>query len=91
MELRDEKFAKEELEDVYNPRVYWDPLRKKQIDEKRQLLHYLYEQIKKDIDLDIYYVPPKETESDDVFSLFHPNMNVKLSEALEGNCDVEGF
>lgn len=50
IELKDANYKKEALVDVYNEKVYWDPVRKKAIDEKRNMLHYLYEQIKKDID-----------------------------------------
>jgi hypothetical protein len=57
------------------------------------MLHYLYEEIKKEIDLDIYYEPPKETKSDEVFAIFHPGLNVKLSDILEGTdgFDTQGF
>jgi len=37
------------------------------------------------------FEPPKETSSDEAFAVFHPEMNVKLSEALEGTCDVDNF
>ena len=89
--LRDEEFKRVDLADVYNEKVYWDPKRRQEIESKRLQLHEIYENIKKEIDLDIYYEPPKCTKSDEVFARFHPDLNAKLSEALERTCDLDGF
>ena len=74
-------------------KVLWDPIRAKETGHKKRMLHYLYEGIKREINLDIYYEPPKETKSDEVFAIFHPGLNVKLSDVLEGTggVDSKGF
>ena len=90
LNLRDPEYEKRELAKIMSDAYMEDEAKNEQVNRKLKQLNEIYEQDKRDINLDLYKVEPKDTRSDEVFALFHPelkemneNNNVELAGVKE--------
>lgn len=94
IQIRDPEYQKQYLGKIMNDFYKEDEEKVERVEAKRKKLHEIYEQFKKDIDLDLYKKIPEDTRSDQAFALFHPklaDMNIKLTDLTEkGNVEVGG-
>lgn len=88
LNLRDPEYEKRELAKIMSDAYMEDEAKNEQVVRKLKQLNAIYEQDKRDINLDLYKVEPKDTRSDEVFALFHPElkeMNIHLTDLTENN------
>ena len=88
LNLRDPEYEKRELAKVMSDAYMEDEQKNEQVSSRLKQLNEIYEQDKRDIDLDLYKVEPKDTRSDAAFALFHPelkDMNINLTDLTENN------
>lgn len=86
--MRDEEFKNKHLSKVLEHAYQQDDIKMKTINAFQSKLHEIYEEAKRDINLDLYKEEPKDTRSDEAFALFHPQldeMNIKLTDITENH------
>lgn len=92
--VRTSEYAKQNLANVLSDAFLEDEKKRKQVEKKKVLLDNIYEEQKKDINLDLYRKEPVDPRSDQAFAQFHPTLaaaNIQLSDLTDGNVELEGI
>lgn len=92
--VRDAEYAKQNLGKVISDAYLEDEIAVQNVKKKKAKLDAIYEDQKKNIDLDLYKKEPVDNRSDQAFALFHPgleSMNIRLSDLTDGNVEIEGI
>lgn len=92
--VRSAEYAKQHLSHITSDAFMEDEVKKLEVERKKAKLDKIYEEQKRDINLDLYKKEPVDTRSDEAFALFHPTLaaaNIKLSDLTDGNIELEGI
>ena len=93
LNLRDPEYQKTKLIDVMTDFYQDDEKRNANVKKKQAAMNKIYVEEKKDMNLDLYKVEPKDTRSDEAFALFHPELKkIKLTDLTENhNVELDGI
>lgn len=91
--IRDPEYTRQHLGKVMSDAYLEDDEIRNDVNQKQAKLDSIYEEHKRNINLDLYKKEPVDTRADEAFAEFHPElaaMNIKLSDLIEGNVEMKG-